>query len=201
MPTIRTSATVLIVLIMLGLIVQAIGNQSYLLAASWLCAGLACAACISSISCPWEEHGGTLFGSLALLFVAFGIAHVFFDSGLTKPGRQEAQFNLVWFFGQVQSGEYGPISPAAKTLAEQGFKRCGMQRYFDMSDAALELQKAYYLGPGSSLALGTYENWLSERPDIPTCLSTFIDFSYLEPELANGFLRLHKEVEEHLPKR
>lgn len=198
---IRTGAAIIVLVVMLGLLVQSIVDQSYLLAAAWLCAGLACAACALDISCPWNGDGGTLFAGLALLAVIFGVSHVFGNSNLTKPGRQEAQFDLFMFFGHVQAGQYGPISPAAKALASQGLQRCGMQRFVDMNDAAMELQKAYYLGPGSSLVLGVYENWLSKRPETPTCLSTFIDFSYVEPKLAQSYLQSHQELEAHLPKR
>lgn len=198
---IRTGFAIIVLLVMLGLFVQAITGQNYLLAAAWLCAGLACTACALDISCPWKSDGGILFASLGLLFVVFGVLHVFGSSNLTKPGRQEAQFDLFMFFGRAQNGEYGPISPAARALTSQGYQRCGMQRFIDMNDAALELQKAYYLGPGSSLVLGVYENWLSKRPETPTCLSTFIDFSYLEPKLAQSYLQSHKELEAHLPNR
>ncbi|WP_146193481.1 hypothetical protein [Corticimicrobacter populi] len=198
--TMRIGATALVLLIMLALMIQAISNQNYWAVGAWLLTGLACAACTLGISCPREKDGSMIFYGLGGLAMLAWFASAL-GSDVLKPGRQQAQFDLLSFFTQVQGGMYDPISQEAKKMAERGYWLCATQRYFDMSDAVLELQKAYYLGPGSSLALGAYESWLAERPKAPTCLSTFIDFSYQAPELAKGFLRLNKEIEEHLPKR
>lgn len=199
--TVCTRVTAIVLLIAFGLMVQALSNQSYLAVLGWLFTGLACAACTFGISCPWEKSHSMLFSGLATLAFLFSVAHIFWDGEFTKSGRQQAQFDLFSFFLEVAGGLYGPISQETSKLAEQGYRLCAIQRYIDISDAVLELQQAFYLGPGASLALGAYENWLVERPKEPTCLSTFIDFSYQAPELGMGFLRRNNNVEKHLPKR
>lgn len=177
----------------LNLAIVAIMGGNWFSALAWILGCLAVLVCLLGISCPWDEDS-YLFKGLAAATTMFAILAAISGSAATDSRRQAAQLDLMGFYIDVSGGIYGPVSSGAHKLADEGMRLCAAQRYVDIGNLANELQKAQHLGPGSSLAFGTYEQLTrADKPPL-SCVASFVAFNRIAPNVAKIFLHRHPEV-------
>jgi len=177
----------------LMLVVVAVLDGKYLSAFAWILGCLAVQVCLLGISRPWDDDAW-LFKVLAMATTICATLAAFSGSAATDSRRQAAQLDLRSFYLNVAEGIYGQVSPVAHKVAEVGMLRCTVQGYLDLAELAHELHKAQHLGPGSSLALGTYEQWAgADKPPL-SCIASFVEFNRAAPDVAKVFLHRYPEI-------
>lgn len=193
MRVMQTSLPIAVLATSLMLVVIAVMDGKYLSAFAWILGCLAIQVCLLGISRPWDDDAW-LFKVLAMVTTICAIFAAFSGSAATDSRRQAAQLELRSFYLNVMGGMYGQVSPVANKMAEVGVRRCAVQGYLDLADLAHELHKAQHLGPGSSLALGTYEQLAGADKPPPSCIASFVEFNRVAPDVAKVFLHRYPEV-------
>lgn len=133
---------------------------------------------------------------LAGVATVLGVTTAVTSSGLFKQDQLAAQIELVPFYMRASAGMSGPLDAEARQIADKGLKLCALQHYIAAGDLILEVQKAISFGPTMSLTLASYDTWMAQRPETPTCFSTFVDFAYHAPDVAGTYLHSHPILRE-----
>ncbi|AWP59358.1 hypothetical protein B7P02_15640 [Bordetella bronchiseptica] len=191
MLTFRAGITFAVLLLTLALIVSHVMSGQYWVAAAEAILGLAVASWTFGISSPFDDDRKLIFIGLATIGAALGVTAAVSNSGLFKQDKLAAQIELVPFYMRASAGLSGPLSPEARAIAEKGLKLCALHHYIAAGDLILEVHKAISFGPTMSLTLASYDTWIAQRPETPTCFSTFVDFAYHAPDVAGAYLHSH----------